>query len=140
MFLTNKAAQEKISTLESRVSELESDAAARDEHVTGLEATITDRDATIVENSTRISGLEIEAAKVPVLTADLEASRKETAEAKASAGKQATEQLASIGQPKSLEVINPNPAANNEVTREAFNAMTARQKSEFSIAGGKIKS
>ena len=79
MFLTNKSAQEKISTLESRVSELESDAAARDEHVTGLEATITDRDATIVENSTRISGLEIEAAKVPVLTDDLEASRKETA-------------------------------------------------------------
>lgn len=142
-FLTNKAAKEKIETLESRVDELETDLSARDEHIESQDAIIVERDATIAENSATITTLTEERDKFKneseQLASDLKESKQETADAKESAGKQATELLASAGQPEPLKVEEAASATAETKTREEFNAMDHPARNAFIAGGGKIK-
>lgn len=89
-FLTSKSATEKITTLESRVAELEADATSRDEHVASLEQTIIERDATIAahaDQSEALAGLQGQLATLTAerdkATADLATSQAALTEATA---------------------------------------------------------
>lgn len=80
-FLTSKSATEKITTLESRVSELEADATSREEHIAGLEQTVTDRDDAI----TALQGLLTDReGQIETLTAERDKATADFASAQAS--------------------------------------------------------
>jgi uncharacterized coiled-coil protein SlyX len=123
MIFTDKAAREKIASLESRIGELEADIIAKDQAIESHNDEITAKDQTIAEHlatignlNERISTLETEAtASAATITAsatkitELEAA---IIAAKASAATEATAMLASVGQPEPLPLesaAKPDP-------------------------------
>jgi uncharacterized coiled-coil protein SlyX len=107
-FLTSKAANEKIQSLESRVAELEADLTFKDEAIETLQTESKDKDATIAENANKVETLteERDTAKAELATATAKVTELETKveEAKKSAGEQAIEALAAIGQTQPLPI------------------------------------
>ena len=142
IFMSSKSAAEKISGLEARIEELEGEVASietfkaeavtasetiasltteRDElagKVVAFEATIADQETTITEANDKLATFDDEVAAKAQL------------------------EIANLGfKGKIPESKNEGGAGgdSNEISREAFNAMNPREKSAFSIAGGKIK-
>jgi uncharacterized coiled-coil protein SlyX len=115
MIFTDKAAKEKIATLEARITELESAITAKDAAIESMTADITAKDQTIAEN---VASLAARDEQITGLTTDLSTANsalesaaaelaekdKAIAEAKESAGKEATQILATIGQPEPLQI------------------------------------
>ena len=136
-FLTNKEARDQITGLETRVSELESEivtageslTAAQNELATANES-LSEAQSDLANAQDRIKELETENAKIP----DLEAAVVITTE---KIGIEAARQLAASGHPEPIEGIETAEVANT-MTREAFNALSPRAKSDFSKSGGKI--
>ena len=150
MIFTDKAAKEKISSLESRVSELEADIVTKDEAIESHAAEITAKDQTIAEHVASIASRdesitalttekESLTASITAKDGEIQTLKAEVETAKASAGKLATEQLAAIGQPEALEIEEQSIIESKTLTRTQFNALSPAEKSKFSIAGGKIK-
>jgi len=149
MIFTDKAAREKIATLESRIGELEADIIAKDQAIESHNDEITAKDQTIAEHiatignlNERISTLETEAtASAATITAsaskitELESA---VTAAQESASVVATEMLAAIGQPEPLAIEAGAGEIKNVVTRKEFNQMKPSEKMAFSKAGGKI--
>lgn len=115
MIFTDKAAKEKIISLEQRVSELEADADSRSAEIESLKAEITAKDQVIAEHVAAIAARDekiattesdLAAANTALETATTELAEKDKSieAAKESAGKLAAEALASIGQPEPLPV------------------------------------
>ena len=149
MIFTDKAAKEKISTLESRIIEIESDIVAKDSAIESMTADLTAKDETITEHLASIASRDetiaditgkLSAAEALATAKDSEIANLTQAveTANASAGQRATEMLAAAGQPVPLP-IEEAEASPKELTRAEFNALKPSQKSQFSIAGGKIK-
>jgi uncharacterized coiled-coil protein SlyX len=127
MIFTDKAAREKIASLESRIGELEADIIAKDEAIEAHAGELTAKDQTIAEHAAtisnlteKVSNLETEAkAKDETISAHAgKITELETAvtEAQGSAATVATEMLASIGQPEPLPIEAVKPT--NKPTEE----------------------
>jgi len=147
MIFTDKAAKEKISTLESRISELEADIITKDEAIDTLTTESTAKDQTIAEHIASIGTLtdavsalttEKETITAELVTAQVTITEKDAAieAAKASAGQIATETLAAIGQPEPLGETGVTEAMVK--TREEFNLLPPHAASKFCLSGGKI--
>jgi chromosome segregation ATPase len=115
MIFTDKAAKEKISTLETRLADLEADISTKDASIEALTADITAKDQTIAENvaaiaarDEQITGLSTDLATANLAlesaAAELVEKDKAIADAKESAGKEAAQILATIGQPEPLDI------------------------------------
>jgi len=150
MIFTDKAAREKIASLESRISELEADAITKDSAIEAHAAEISAKDQSIAEHVASIASRDEQIAELTgkVSTAEAAASEKETkiteltAEvetAKQSAANIAIEKMAAIGQPEALDIEEQSITESKSLTRAQFNALSPAEKSKFSIAGGKIK-
>lgn len=127
MIFTDKAAKEKISSLESRVSDLEADLLTKDEAIETLQTEAKEKDATISEHLATIGAKD---EKITQLEAELKTAN-ETAEAKqaevnaltekvtlaenASASK-AVEILASVGQPEPVPAEENPTSAKSEIS------------------------
>lgn len=132
MIFTQSAAREKITTLEARITSLEADLASKDEAIASLEDSIISKDETIAEH---VSALQSREEKITELetfqataTAELAAKDEALAEANDSAGKIATETLASIGQAEPLP-LGEDPAPVDHM--EAMNSMSPGQKRAY---------
>jgi uncharacterized coiled-coil protein SlyX len=150
MIFTDKAAREKIASLESRIGELEADIITKDQAIESHNDEITAKDQAIAEHiatignlNDRISTLETEAdASAATITAsaskitELESA---VTAAQASASVVATEMLASIGQPEPLAIGQPATESENHITREQFNSLDHIARNKFIAGGGKIK-
>jgi ATP-dependent Clp endopeptidase proteolytic subunit ClpP len=141
---------------ESEIEALLADADSLRNDITNAQATIeslqsdiTAKDQTIAENIAKIAELtesheaisgELATANTALETATAELAEKDKAiaEAKESAGKEATQILASIGQPEPLAVDPTEKPKAKTLTRAEFNALKPSEKSAFSLAGGKI--
>jgi chromosome segregation ATPase len=150
MIFTDKAAREKIASLESRIGELEADIIAKDEAIEAHAGELSAKDQTIAEHvatisnlTEKVSNLETEAkAKDETISAHAgKITELETAvtEAQGSAATVATEMLASIGQPEPLPIEATATATENTITLEAFNQLTPIQRNEYIRKGGKLK-
>jgi chromosome segregation ATPase len=150
MIFTDKAAREKITSLESRIGELEADILTKDGAIESLTTEAKEKDATIAEHvstigtlTEKITNLETEsAAKDQTISAhagkitELEAA---VIEAKGSATEVATEMLASVGQPEPLPIEASDSATEKTITLEAFNQLSPIQRNEYIRKGGKLK-
>ena len=150
MIFTDKAAREKIASLESRIGELEADIIAKDEAIEAHAGELSAKDQTIAEHvatigtlTEKVSALETEAkAKDETISAHAgKISELETAvtEAKGSAAQVATEMLASVGQPEPLAIDPGTANAEQTMTLAAFNQLTPIQRNEYIRKGGKLK-
>jgi uncharacterized coiled-coil protein SlyX len=140
-FLTNKQAQEKITGLEARVSELEfdvnsasatiealqADAATAAETITGLTSERDQASAALVTAKATVADQEqtITAANDKLATFDAEVANK------VQLG------IANLGFKGTIPTASKEDG-DNTLTFQAFNALTPRQKMDFSKAGGKI--
>ena len=138
MFLTNKAAQEKISTLESRIEELESDLTAKDEEISNLQNESKDNSENQVKIETLTNELTAKDEQITELNAKLIEAEAESKDADESASAKAVEMLATIGQEEPLE-IQDSAVSEGVKTRAEFNAMKPSARMAFVKAGGKIK-
>ena len=124
-----------VATFSAEVSTLKADLTAKDETITEHLASIASRDETIADITGKLSAAEALAtakdSEIVTLTQAVET-------ANASAAQRATEMLAAAGQPVPLPIEEAEASA-KELTRAEFNALKPSQKSQFSIAGGKIK-
>jgi chromosome segregation ATPase len=120
MIFTDKAAREKIASLESRIGELEADIIAKDEAIEAHAGELSAKDQTIAEHvatignlTEKVSTLETEAkAKDETISAHAgKITELETAvtEAKGSAAEVATQMLASVGQDAPLPINEAKP-------------------------------
>lgn len=132
MIFTQSAAREKISTLEARISSLEADIATKDEELATLQAEIVTKDQLIAEHASAIEtrDLKITDLETAIATASEELAAKDTAlaEAKESAGKIATETLASIGQAEPIALGDSAPPVDH---LEAMKNMNPGQKRAY---------
>jgi ATP-dependent protease ClpP protease subunit len=138
--LTSPASAEalaEIDTLKAEVSNRESEVAELTNKVSVAEVALQEAATATAElrvsNETltaRVAELETIAARVP----DLEAAAVVTTE---KIGIEAARQLAASGHPEPIEGID-SAEIENTMTREAFNALSPRAKSDFSKSGGKI--
>lgn len=149
MIFTDKAAKEKISTLESRITDLEADLVTKDSAIESLNAEIVAKDQTIAENAATIgtlnetvSTLQAEAkanaetvaakdAEITNLTAEID-------KAKNSAADQAAAMLAQVGQPEPLAIVQTESNEAPKMTLEAFNELPVIKRNEFIRNGGKL--
>ncbi len=151
MIFTDKAAREKIASLESRISELEADALIKDSAIEAHAAEISAKDQTIAEHVASIASRDEQIAELTgkVSTAESTISEKDAKitelEAKTiitseTVSLQAAELLAATGhpQPVNLSGETGEDKTQKTVTREQFNKMKPSQKMAFSKAGGKI--
>ncbi len=142
MIFTDRAAKEKISSLESRIAELEADLVTKDSAIESLNADIVAKDQTIAENSATIGTLQEAVAKFETeAKASAEAIATLTAEvdkAKNSATDQAAAMLAQVGQPEPLEITPEAQDKPNEISRDEFNKLTPSAKMNFVKNGGKL--
>jgi len=139
MIFTDKAAKEKISTLETRLADLEADISTKDASIESLTADITAKDQTIAEN---VAALAARDEQITGLTTDLSTANsalesaaaelaekdKAIAEAKESAGKEATQILATIGQPEPLAENVETPPSNHLAT---FNSLKGAEATAY---------
>lgn len=139
MIFTQSAAREKIASLESRVAELEADAIAKDESIAAMQADLVTKDQAIAEQVSKIAELteshekisgELATANTALETATAELAAKEEAivAAQESAGAQATEILASIGQEKPLEAAE-SPSSISHL--ETFNSLKGAEATAY---------
>jgi chromosome segregation ATPase len=139
MIFTDKAAKEKIATLEARITELETDITAKDAAFEALTADLTAKDQTIAENVAAIAArdesitnltAELATANTALQTAaaELAAKDEEITAAKASAGAEATQILASIGQPEPLPDNVETPPSNH---LETFNNLKGAEATAY---------
>ena len=138
MIFTDKAAKEKIATLEARITELETDITAKDAAFEAFTADITAKDQTIAENvaalaarDEQITGLTTDLATansaLESAAAELAEKDKAIAEAKESAGKEATQILATIGQPEPLAEGDPDTKS----ILDQFNELKGEEATRF---------
>ena len=130
--------------------ELQSQLEASQAEVSRLEAELTAANAKVEESATltqQVSELteDLEACKAGLTTeAEAHAATKELLAAEQAKttpeaiNKIVTAQLATAGHPPIDDVPSGNQEAEKKLTREAFNKLTPRQRSEFSIHGGTI--
>jgi ATP-dependent protease ClpP protease subunit len=138
--LTSPASAEalaEIDTLKGEVSNRENEVAELSNKVSVAEAALQEAATATAElrnnlatAAARVTELEAIAARVP----ELEAAAVVTAE---KVGIEAARQLAASGHPEPIEGIETAQVA-NAMTREAFNSLSPRAKSDFSKSGGKI--
>jgi uncharacterized protein (DUF3084 family) len=152
MIFTDKAAREKIASLESRISELEADALTKDSAIEAHAAEISAKDQTIAEHVASIASRDEQIAELTgkVSTAESTLSEKEakitelesknvvTAE---TVSLQAAELLASTGHPASVDLASETGTDKTEksITREQFNALDHFERGKFIAQGGKLK-
>jgi chromosome segregation ATPase len=150
MIFTDKAAREKIASLESRISELEADAITKDSAIESHAADISAKDQTIAEHVASIASRDEQIAELTgkVSTAEAAASEKETkitelnAEvetAKQSASNIAIEKMAAIGQSEPLVIEGGEEKTEKTMTLAAFNQLPTVQKNQYIRKGGKLK-
>jgi len=127
-------AQEKITSLEGEVETLQSD-------LTNAQATVSDQSQTIASLQESVTNLTAER---DTAQADLTAAQTQITELQAqvttateSANARAIEIAAQAGLPP-VEANVDEPVNSKTKTREEFNKLTAREKSDFSKAGGRI--
>lgn len=139
MIFTDKAAKEKIATLEARITELETDITAKDAAIESLTADLTAKDQTIAENIATIASLteDNEAMKNSIdaqmvefvgLEKTIELKNQLIEDAKESAGKEATQLLAAIGQPEPLPDNVETPPSNH---LETFNNLKGSEATAY---------
>lgn len=152
-FLTNKQSTEKIEGLTARITDLETDATARDEELTAARAEVTAHAesvaALITAHAEAIATITAErdevATNLATITAELDTTKADLATAQAEVAALPDKIAAGVENGiASLGFTGKIPDGkqedeNKEVTREEFNGMSARSKSEFCKAGGKIK-
>jgi len=152
MIFTDKAAREKIASLESRISELEADALIKDSAIEAHAAEISAKDQTIAEHVASIGtftesiadlGSQLNQAQLSLSEKDakiteLEAKTVVTSE---TVSLQAAELLAATGHPSALDLSGETGEDKTQktVTREQFNALDHFERGKFIAAGGKLK-
>ena len=140
-FLTNKQAQEKISGLEARVSELEADVTAANETIESLQGDAVTAAETITtltsERDTATTALATAKATVADQESTITAANEKLGTFDAEVANKVQLGIANLG-------FNGNiPSTSAEVgestlTLNQFNALNPRQKMDFSKSGGKI--
>jgi len=141
--MTSKQAVEKISGLESRISELESDVTAANEtietlqgeaknHAEAVSTLTTERDElqgklTVAESTIADQESTVTEANAKLATFDSEVEAK------------ALLQVASIGFQGDIPVANLDQESTTKLTRAQFNALSPSDRMTFVKSGGKIK-
>lgn len=140
-FLTNKQAQEKISGLEARVSELEAD-------VTAANATIETLQGEAVTASETITTLTSERDKASADLATAQATVADQEQTITAANEKLATFDTEVANKVQLGIANlgfkgeiPSASAEvgeNKITREQFDAMDHSKRNEFIAKGGKV--
>jgi chromosome segregation ATPase len=142
MIFTDKAAKEKIQSLESRITDLETDATAKDTEIENLRADVTAKDQTISEHVASIQHisdqLTASGEKIALYFEEIKTLKAEVETAKAAIPAAVTEALASIGQTEPLENIETPDTSAKTMKLEDFKKLGPAAKSSFCITGGKI--
>jgi len=138
--LTSPASAEalaEIDTLKAEVSNRENEVAELSDKVSVAEAALQEAATATAElrnnlatAAARVTELESVASRVPELESAAELTKEKI-------GIEAARQLAASGHPEPIAGIEAGEIT-NAMTREAFNALSPRAKSDFSKAGGKI--
>lgn len=119
------------------------EAQAKIEELTNLAAVVAEKDLEISNLTAAATAYQADiVAKEEAITnlqADLASAKAEIETAKASAGEQAIEVLAAIGQPEPLPESESEAVTSSIKTREEFNALNPQARLAFVKAGGKIK-
>ena len=149
MIFTQRQAREKIESLQSRISELESESASKDETIQSLQAETSEASANAAPQSARVLELEEEVLALggQIETLQSSASAKDaeitklTEAATATAEKisiEAARQLASSGHPTPIANTPDADTDDKIMSRAAFNSLTPAARLKFVKAGGKI--
>ena len=140
-FLTNKQAQEKITGLEARVSELEADVNAASATIESLQGEVTTAAETITgltsERDQASAALVTAKATVADQEATINAANNKLATFDAEVVNKVQLGIANLGFKGTIPTASKEDGDNN-LTLQAFNALTPRQKMDFSKSGGKI--
>ena len=150
MIFTQRQAREKIQTLESRISELESESASKDETIQSLQTEISEASANAAPQSARVLELEEEVLALggQIETLQSSVSAKDAEIAKLAASAKITENkvnaaavatLATIGQEAPLAVESGAPAVDNKMDIATFNSLEIHERNKFIREGGKLK-
>ena len=141
MIFTQKAAREKIASLESRVSQLESELQASNEREQALQKEISSNTAEVAPLQSKITELSEEIEGLAKSVEELQAENADlTEKATATAEKisiEAARQLGAQGHPEPVATVPDDPKA-NQLTKAEFDKLTPRQKSDFSRNRGRI--
>lgn len=143
MIFTDKAAKEKISALESRISELEADLAIKDGAIETLQADVTARDQTIAEHvatiGTRDEAISAAETLATANAAEIITLKAAVTTAENSAAQSAVEIAAAAGIEKPLNIEGGGATGEKQtMTRAEFSSLSAFAKMEFTKNGGKI--
>lgn len=126
-------AQEQINSLSNDLSAAQAELTAERDTVATQAQSISDLQAQV---ATLTAERDASAESLTQAQAQIETLQAEVKTAEASAEQKAITLLSQNGHEAPLEI--EEESTSNTKTRQEFNAMTPRQKSEFSKAGGKI--
>jgi len=137
MFSSRTELKDKLASAEAEVIRLESEVA----EIQSLNKTIADQAEQIVDLKDELESITKKHDEIVAEKADLETKLAEAESKSSPEALQAlvTEEMAKCGHKPVEEIVEEKVVAIKEVSREAFNAMRPKQKSDFCLNGGKIK-